>query len=69
MLYYSESARQSALENIAKLRKVIATIPEKYLNYLEAEELGGYLDTLTIAIKKESRMEETNRRIRKMAGI
>ena len=58
MLYYSENARQSALENIARLRRVIATIPGNYLSYMDAENLGRYLDDLTMAIKEESRNEK-----------
>lgn len=58
MICYNESARQSALENIARLQRVIATIPGNYLSYTDAEELRRYLDDLTMAIKEESRRNE-----------
>lgn len=55
MVYYSSTARQSALKRISELQKVIATIPGDKLDYTSAQDLNSLLVDLERYIKQEDR--------------
>ena len=53
MLYYSDEARQSAINNISELIVKIGTIPGNYLDYTSARELTNHLTDLQRIISRE----------------
>ena len=55
MMYYSSSARESAIKNILELNKKIANIPGKYLDFQSACSIGKYLNMLIDQIEKEEK--------------
>ena len=55
MVYYSSTARQSALRRISEIQKVIATIPGDKLDYTAAQDLNSLLVDLGRYIKQEDR--------------
>ena len=57
MLYYSDEARQSAIDNISELIAKIGTIPGKYLDYTSARDLTKHLADLQKIISKEKTNE------------
>ena len=57
MLYYSDEARQSAIDNISELIVKIGTIPGNYLDYTSARELTNHLTDLQRIISKEKTHE------------
>lgn len=54
-MYYSSSARESAINDILELNKKIASIPGKYLDFQSACSIGKYLNMLIDQIKKEEK--------------
>ena len=57
MLYYSDEARQSAINNISELIVKIGTIPGNYLDYTSARDLTKHLADLQKIISKEKTNE------------
>ena len=53
MLYYSDEARQSAINNISELIAKIGTIPGNYLDYTSARDITKHLADLQKIISKE----------------
>lgn len=53
MLYYSNEARKSAIDNISELIVKIGTIPGNHLDYTSARKLTTYLSDLQNIISKE----------------
>ena len=55
MLYYTEAARQNAIDRIKKHMVTVAEIPGDHLSYTDAHEIGIYLSRLIEAIEAESK--------------
>ena len=55
MMYYSSSARESAIKNILELNKKIASIPGEYFDFQSACSIGKYLNMLIDQIEKEEK--------------
>lgn len=60
MLYYSDSARKSAIESIKDCIQKIATIPGNYISYQDAKNTVKYLNLLIDEIEKESWEDRRN---------
>lgn len=67
MIYFTDEARNTALENIRRLRAIIAGIPGDHLSFGDAQEIGHYLGVLCGAIENEQR-EIRLREIRDRSG-
>ena len=55
MMYYSDKARMSAIENIRDCIKKISTIKGSELSYTDASKTNRFLSMLIDEIVKESR--------------
>lgn len=57
MIYYTNEARKSAIENISRLIVKIGEIPGNILNYSDATMVNLYLARLKEEIEKEIKKE------------
>lgn len=57
MIYYTEQARATALNNIQRLRVRLAELPGDVLGYSDTSDIIHYLGVLTDAILSEQRQE------------
>lgn len=57
MLYYTQEARNSAINNIKKKISVVMSMPSGVLNYTDAREIVDYLIMLENVIQGESKKE------------
>lgn len=55
MLYYSNEARQSHINNIDRLKRILVTIPGNILNIHDSADLIKYLSDYQNEIIKESK--------------
>lgn len=58
MLYYTDSARMSAIENIRECIDKVMHVSGEQLDYITARRITAYLNMLVGEIKKESREEK-----------
>ena len=58
LLYYSNEARRSAIEEIRKLIQTVYAIPGNVLEYNDASAIARYLEKLADEIERESRTDE-----------
>ena len=61
MIYYSDGARGTALDNILRLREIVASVPGDALSFGDAQDIGHYLGVLADAIRNEQRGIEIER--------
>lgn len=57
MLYYTQEARNSAINNIKKKISIVMSMPNGVLSYTDAREIVDYLVMLENVIQGESKKE------------
>ena len=68
MIYYTDEARKTAIENIQKLVPIVATIPGNVLSLGDSQNINYYLKVLRDAIEAEQYNINKERRRRKRRG-
>ena len=68
MIYYTDEARKTAIENIKKLMPIVANIPGDVLSFTTASDINYYLSSFAEAIITEQYNIDRERRKRKRRG-
>lgn len=68
MIYYTDEARKTAIENIQRLTPIVATIPGNVLSLGDSQNINYYLKVLRDAIEAEQYNINKERRRRKRRG-